>query len=42
MKLKREVSLEYWKLLLKTLKSETDEKFDKIYHLNKRKVSVNQ
>ena len=42
MKLKREVFLEYWKPLLKTLKSETDEKFDKIYNLNKRKASVNE
>ena len=41
-KLKREVFLEYWKPLLKTLKSETDEKFDKIYNLNKRKASVNE
>ena len=38
MKLKREVLLEYWKPLLKTLKSETDEKLDKIYNLNKRKL----
>ena len=42
MKLKREVFLEYWKPLLKTLKTETDEKFDKIYNLNKKKVSVNE
>ena len=42
MKLKREVFLEYWKPLLKTLKSETDEKFGKIYNLNKRKASVNE
>ena len=42
MKLKREVFLEHWKPLLKTVKSETDKKFNKVYNLNKRKVSVNE
>ena len=28
--------------IYKTLKTETDEKFDKIYNLNKKKVSVNE
>ena len=41
MKLRREVFLEYWKPLLNTLKSEIDQKFDKIYNLNKTKMNVN-
>ena len=40
-KLKRQVFLEHWKPLLKTLKSETDKKLYNIYNLNKTKMNVN-